>query len=173
MLIAMAGLPGTGKSTLARALAADIGAVVLDKDRVRAALFPPGVLDYSAAQNDFAMEVIYETAAFLLAQAPDRPVIVDGRTFSQRAQVECLVTAAAQMEVPLRIIECICSEETAKRRLTADVAEGLHPAADRDFALYRRLKARFDPLPEERLVVDTDLSLEKCLCRLRTHIQHP
>jgi adenylylsulfate kinase len=39
MLIAMAGLPGTGKSTLANALANALGAAVLNKDRVRAALF--------------------------------------------------------------------------------------------------------------------------------------
>lgn len=171
MLIAMAGLPGTGKSTLARALAADLGAVVLDKDRVRAALFPPGVLDYSTAQNDFAMEVIYETAAFLLAQEPHRPVIVDGRTFSRRAQVQRLVAAAAQMKVPLCIVECVCSAETARRRLTADVAKGMHPAADRNFDLYRRLKADADPLSEERLVVDTDAPLDSCLVRIHTYLQ--
>jgi predicted kinase len=43
MLIAMAGLPGSGKSTLATCLEPRLGAVVLDKDRVRAALFPPRV----------------------------------------------------------------------------------------------------------------------------------
>jgi adenylylsulfate kinase len=53
MLIAMAGLPGSGKSTLAARLEERLGAVVLDKDRVRAALFPPRVLDYSAAQDDW------------------------------------------------------------------------------------------------------------------------
>ena len=37
MLIAMAGLPGSGKSTLAACLEERLGAVVLDKDQVRAA----------------------------------------------------------------------------------------------------------------------------------------
>src|SRR5262249_39463493 len=52
VLVAMAGLPGSGKSTLAACLERELGAVVLDKDRVRAALFPPRVLDYSAAQDE-------------------------------------------------------------------------------------------------------------------------
>jgi predicted kinase len=39
-LVIMAGLPGTGKSTISRVLAAEVGGLVLDKDNVRAALFP-------------------------------------------------------------------------------------------------------------------------------------
>ena len=38
VLIAMSGLPGSGKSTLAACLERELGAVVLNKDRVRAAL---------------------------------------------------------------------------------------------------------------------------------------
>ena len=34
MLLALAGLPGTGKSTLATRIQRDCGAIVLDKDRV-------------------------------------------------------------------------------------------------------------------------------------------
>src|SRR5947209_2269421 len=46
MLIAMAGLPGTGKSTLARQMARALSGVVLDKDVIRAALFPPALVEY-------------------------------------------------------------------------------------------------------------------------------
>ena len=46
LLIAMAGLPGTGKSTLAAALAEALPAVVLDKDKLRAGLIPPDKIEY-------------------------------------------------------------------------------------------------------------------------------
>ena len=62
MLVAMAGLPSSGKSTLAACLEEEIGAVVLGKDVVRAALFPPCVLDYSAVQDEVAMSAIYQAA---------------------------------------------------------------------------------------------------------------
>ena len=42
MLVAMAGLPGTGKSTLAASLAESLGGVVLSKDVVRTAPLPAG-----------------------------------------------------------------------------------------------------------------------------------
>jgi len=51
MLIAMTRLPATGKSSLAACLAREMDVAVLDKDRVRAVLFPPRMLDYSASQD--------------------------------------------------------------------------------------------------------------------------
>src|SRR5262249_60913041 len=66
VLVAMAGLPGSGKSTLAACLERELGAVVLSKDRVRAALFPPRVLDYSAVQDEITMAAIYQAAAAIL-----------------------------------------------------------------------------------------------------------
>ena len=62
----MAGLQGTGKSTLAARLAAALGGVVLSKDTVRAALFPPPALDYSAAQDDASMAAVYSAAWLIL-----------------------------------------------------------------------------------------------------------
>jgi adenylylsulfate kinase-like enzyme len=51
--VLLAGLPATGKSTLARALAERLeGAAVLDKDRVRAALFPGDMVDYTTEQDE-------------------------------------------------------------------------------------------------------------------------
>jgi predicted kinase len=64
MLIAMAGLPGTGKSTLAHHLAHALAAIVLDKDVIRAALFPPAWVEYSTEQDDFCMSVMFRVSAY-------------------------------------------------------------------------------------------------------------
>lgn len=169
-LIAMAGLPGTGKSTLTRALADALPAVVLDKDRVRAALFS-SVVDYSAAQNDFCLSVIYRTAAFLLRRDPRRVVIIDGRTFATRAQREALREAASKIGATLHIIECVCAEPTALARLAHDATTGAHPAADRDAALYRRVKARWESISAPKLVIDTDAPLEVCVARCLNYLK--
>ena len=63
--IIMAGLPGAGKSRLARGLAVRLGGVILDKDRVREALFPGRLTDYSSEQDDLCMRAIFSAAAYL------------------------------------------------------------------------------------------------------------
>lgn len=160
MLIMLAGLPGTGKSAIAHELARLLPAVVLDKDQIRAALFPAERISYTSAQDDFCLHVMLQTATQLLQQKPQEPVILDGRTFSRRYQVELLEQHASQLEVPLVIIECVCSDETARERLTRDVAEGRHVARNRNYELYQAIKARFEPIREPKIVVNTDQPLQ-------------
>lgn len=161
MIIAMAGLPASGKSALGTSLQQSLGAVLLDKDRVRDFLFADRV-DYSREQNDLCVNVLYDVAVYVLTR-PDPPmVILDGRTYSRRYQVEAVQATARRADVPLRIIECICSEDSARQRLLAD--QGHHPAKDRDFAMYQRSRAEAEPIMAEKLVIDTDRHVpEECL----------
>jgi predicted kinase len=164
MLIAMAGLPGTGKSTIAARLAEELGAVVLNKDTVRAVLFPSPVLDYSAEQDDISMEAIYRAAASILKAFPRRAVILDGRTFQRVKQVDDLLRLAAAVGERPRIIECICDDTVAKLRLEKDQSQGGHPAANRTFSLYQQLQGCAEPITLPRLVLDTGrLSVEECV----------
>jgi adenylylsulfate kinase len=169
MLNIMAGLPGTGKSTLSRALAARLNGVVLDKDEIRAVLFPPPLVEYSAAQDDFCQLLMLQTAGYLLERRPDLSVFLDGRTFSRGYQIRNAVAAAEQMHTPWRILECTCSEETARRRLEDSSAS--HPAQNRTFDLYRKLQAEFEPIPLPKLIVNTDLPLDECVASARAYLE--
>src|SRR5213078_144559 len=86
MLILMAGLPGTGKSTLSQALAAELGGTVLDKDQIRATLFPAADIEYSTEQDDFCMAILLKVAGYLFRKNPERRIFLDGRTFSRSYQ---------------------------------------------------------------------------------------
>jgi predicted kinase len=166
VLIAMAGLPGCGKSTVAAGLARELGGVVLDKDQVRAVLFPPAVLDYSAAQDDVSMAAIYEAAAVILRARPRQAVILDGRTFLRPGQLRPLLDLAAALKATPHLLECVCADDVARRRLEQDLARGGHPAGNRTFALYQELKATAQPLPAARLILDTgQLSPAECVRR--------
>jgi len=164
MLIAMAGLPGTGKSTLATRLAAALNGVILSKDIVRSALFPPPVLDYSSAQNDIAMQAIFTATAYIHARFPDRPILIDGRTFLKLNQLRDLFALGQTLCDPPRIIECTCADEFVRERLERDLTAGVHPARNRTFELYMSGKARAQPITVPHLTLDTGiLSIDECL----------
>ena len=161
MLILMAGLPGSGKSTLCRELASRLSGVVLSKDDIRAALFPPELIEYSTEQDDFCQKVMLETAEYILRKHPGQHVFLDGRTFSRRYQVEQAIRAAKALKQPWRIIECICSDETARQRLAEQAGE--HPAANRDYELYLRMKSQFEEITQPKEVIDTEQLYSSCV----------
>jgi len=160
MLILMAGLPGSGKSALSRALAAELGGMVLDKDEVRAALFSPADIEYSTEQDDFCMGIMLKVAGYLFRKDPSRRVFLDGRTFSCTYQRERATGFAEALSQQWRILECVCCEEKARKRLAGDPA---HPAANRDFELYLKVKARFEKISLPKTVIDTDQPLAVCV----------
>ena len=100
----MAGLPGTGKTTLARELARRTQGALLGKDEIRAALFSPADIEYSVEQDDFVMEVMLDAARFLLQNAPTRKIFLDGRTFSRRYQIDRVLAFARELAQPLSLI---------------------------------------------------------------------
>ena len=164
----MAGLPGAGKSTLAKALARELGGVVLNKDTIRAALFPPSLIEYSSRQDDFCMDVLFQTARYLLTEKKAARVFVDGRPFARTAQLDRLSSEATSMGCNLKIILCQCSEASARERLSRH-----HIAANRDFALYQKLKKEFEPIKLPHFVADTNGPLQGTVSLALSYLQTP
>jgi predicted kinase len=162
MIVLMAGLPGTGKSTLACELARRTEGAILSKDEIRAALFSLQDIQYSTTQDDLVMEIMLQTARFLLARTPARKVFLDGRTFSRRYQIDRVLEVARELDQPWKIIECTCSEESARQRLEV-APDPCHRAQNRDFALHQEVKSRYEPITYPKTVVDTDQRVENCV----------
>jgi predicted kinase len=158
MIVQLAGLPGTGKSTLAAAIRDHLGSacLVLDKDRVRQALYGDAHTEYSRSQDDFVISLLHHAAARHLASREDATVILE-RTCTRAYQLADAAVLAAAADRPLAVIECVCPDHIARSRLAADSRASGHPAANRDFTLYLKLKADAEPItvPALRLRTDT------------------
>ncbi|MGA3106127.1 MAG: ATP-binding protein [Terriglobales bacterium] len=162
MIVLMAGLPGTGKTTLARELVRATDGALISKDAIRSALFAPEDIEYSIAQDDFVMQVMLDTARFLLQKDPVRHIFLDGRTFSRRYQIDRVLSFARELAQPWKIIECVCSDASARRRL--DLEPDLsHPARNRSYAMYLEVKAAFEPITDSKTIISTDQPLARCV----------
>jgi adenylylsulfate kinase len=161
MLVIFAGLPGTGKSTLARAIAERLGAAVLDKDIVRHAMFGPDRITFTTEQDDLVVEEMLKSARDLLNKDLEEIVVLDGRVFSRNAQLKHVTDFVDAIPTTWLVVECVCSPKSAKGRLAADL--GRHIAANRTPELYDEVSARFESIPQPKVIVDTDRELEECV----------
>lgn len=173
MIVLLTGLPGTGKSYLARNLASALGADVLDRDAVRDKIFPEHDLDYSPEQNELASQVTYRVAEYILSRDPARLIILDGRPFSRREQVEEVARLADEVGHRLRIVHCTAPEAVVRERLAHDLSHGKNRDADRTVEKYLRIKRTFDPLVLPHLVVDTSQPIHQAVQDIVHYLRQP
>ncbi|UYQ60039.1 AAA family ATPase [Streptomyces peucetius] len=155
MIVAVAGLPRTGKSTLARNLAKRLPGLLLDKIAVRDHLFPGERSAASRAQNDWSFEVVLTAAAWNLEGTPGGVVVLDGPPLTRGQDVRALNGFASGIGQPLKVIECVCPTEIALGRGRGE--SGPTPAS------FDILMPRREPIPDPKIVVDTTLSKDRCL----------
>jgi predicted kinase len=159
--VLMAGLPGTGKSTLAQALAERLNGAVLSKDTVRAALFPGALTDYTREQDDLCFEAVLRAAGYLARHRRTGFIFLDGRTFSRTEQIEQAINSAQANGCAWKILHVIAPDEVVEARLAQDAAT--HPAGNRTIAMYREVQTRFEPIAQPHLEIDTSQPLAACV----------
>lgn len=176
MLVAVGGLMGSGKSTIADHLSGMLQAPVVDADRTRKAMLGVGVNDpvrvppwqgpYDPAFTERVYAELSRRARVVLASR--RPVIVDAsfRTAKMRAAIRAL---AGEIGVPFRFVECradpeVCRHRLARRETTTTVSDGR-------LAIFDDFRKNFEPIVElgasEHVVVDTTGPVEASADALR------
>lgn len=146
------GFSGSGKSSVAAALARALGAVRLRSDverkRLRGMLSNarPGAEERQALYADPARQQIY---AHLAQQATHvvrsgLTAIVDA-TFLQSAQRALLFQSAAQLHVPISILDCQCDPALLRDRIAARLRAGADPS-DADLGVLAQQLAHHEML---------------------------
>ena len=106
------------------------------------------------------MAIMLKVAGWIFRKDCRRRVFLDGRTFSRHYQLKRATGYAQAVGQEWRILECVCSEQTARDRMANDL---LHLAANRNFDLYMQVKARFEEITLAKTVIDTDQPIENCI----------
>ena len=107
-LIVVGGLPGTGKTTLARALARSLGAVYLRVDAVETPLLRAGI-----EVGALGYEMVRELALSNLSLGAQVVVdLVNPLPVTRRIWTDL----AALLDVPLVVVECVVPDEGEHRR---------------------------------------------------------
>lgn len=168
-VIAFTGLPGTGKSTLAEALARETGLPAFAGDWLLGALTPHGVLRGLDRPTFLAM--YYDLLGTLIRRQ---------LMLGQSAIVDCLVTddiaerwneLAADHGGRLRVVECFCSDETEHRRRLEGRRRGIPGWHEVGWDHVVRMRSEYPQLTGSRLRVDAMASLDGNLELVRTYLR--
>ncbi|HTN75002.1 MAG TPA: AAA family ATPase, partial [Pirellulaceae bacterium] len=165
IILVVGGLSGTGKSTLAAALAETLGAELLRSDVVRKELYP---VTESAAPNEgfYQPELrqrVYEelTRRAVHLQRSGMSVILDG-TYSTATSVRSTHAMLPSSAGQSLFIECRCAPQIAHNRIAARLQTGAD-ASDATLAVYDHQATNWEPWPSTvpQLQVDTEQPLEE------------
>jgi len=170
-LIVFAGTRGTGKTSLARAVARELQAVYLDKDTIKdcaIALAEKLKLDQMLQlAGPLSYELLVDVARDNLSLGLS--VVLDSPAGYQvfREKIKGLARSA---RVEFRLIECICTDERLLRQRVESRSQDLPAYRTRDWANYQHDLAQFERLTERRLVVDTAESLSVNLRKVLAYL---
>lgn len=174
-LIAVGGLIGSGKSSVAEALGERLAAPVIGSDETRKRLLgvaPVTPLHDQPWQGNYSSEVSERVYSALLARA--RVVLESGRSvvldasFGQRARREAARQVARASGAAFAFVECRASEGVSRARLEAR-ARG-PSVSDGRSEIYAELARRHEPVtelpPPEHVAIDTNGTLEGSVAQL-------
>ncbi len=167
VIILVAGLSGTGKTSVARSIAGQLGWRVVSSDAVRQRIFGGekkssdyGKGKYDEESNRLTYEKMFETGIELCWK--NGGVILDA-TFSRAADREKIRQIAESIGAECPIIECRLSPEAVRRRLElrAQKKDGL---SDATWNIFLRQQTDFEPFEtddDRHLILDTGKNLSE------------
>ncbi|MCQ6958730.1 AAA family ATPase [Mucilaginibacter aquariorum] len=146
MIVIVCGLPGTGKTFFASALASRLNARLISSDVVRTNLKRRGKYD------EDNKNAVYAAMLLILAEAlQDHDSVVLDATFYKSAIRDLFTAKARQYGEPFYFIQLLASGKTIKERMKQKRRD-----SEADFDVYLKIKAAFEPLTERHLDLNSE-----------------
>lgn len=164
LIIVVFGLPGSGKSWFAEALAREINATCINSDIVRHEM--SGIGQYSEKDKSLVYQDMNERAREVLTD--ESPVILDA-TFFREALRQDIIELGEEMQAEVIWMEIVADEELIQKRTSRK-----RKYSEADFKVYHFIKDQFEPLETDHLTLKSglgniDIMLATALTYLRTN----
>jgi predicted kinase len=168
LVILLAGLPGTGKSTLARKIAKRYGLEHISTDSVRKRIFRDIRRDsfskgsYSSRQR----MVVYDTVNYVLYTLLKHGVgcVLDGTFYQERLRAK-VKRISARFNAKFLLVIVTCPESLIRKRFEEREKRKRRTLSDADSKIFEKFKELFEPtsLPhiEVNMVTDHNKILER------------
>ena len=143
MIIAVFGLPGSGKSYFARSLADQLNACYISSDQVRKDLFPSP--SYTEKEKERVYRELYNNMYDFLHRR--QPLVMDA-TFYRKDLREQFNLEAESIGCQIAWIEIRADDKLVRERLSLPRAN-----SDADYEVHTLIKGSFQPMIEPHLVL--------------------
>ena len=156
MIIIICGLPGVGKSTLAKNLAPLINATILSSDKIRKELF------YNPTYSPYERKLVYDVMIVLAKYLNEvgSNCILDATFNREDSRIE-IRDRLHLNDKQFQIIECFCPEKEVISRLESRQDE----YSDATITIYQKMKKIYEPVKIKHIIVDTHSLQRKMLRR--------
>lgn len=151
-LIVFAGLPGSGKSTVAEGLSRSLSIPLFSIDPIEAAMWRDGLARAETGIAAYGVAIALADEHLRLGHS----VIVDAvnPVEAPRAAWRSL---AAKYRAGLKIIECVCADEAVHRMRIEARIRNIDGMPEVSWARVLQRRAEYQPWTDQRLTLDTSV----------------
>jgi predicted kinase len=146
LIVLVCGLPGVGKTSVSKELAKLTRWTILSTDKIRKELFPNPI--YSTEEKRLIYDVLMLIAKYLHCSGTNCILDATFNTKYSREEIKKKLNLSSQQ---IYIVECICPEDIVVARIKNRKSD----YSDANIYIYRSMKANYQPIQEEHIVVDT------------------
>ena len=161
MLFVFCGLPGTGKTTVAKIIAKKLDASVISTDYIRKKMFE------NPTYRNWEKSLIYKMMYLLAEHLSKTETCILDAVFTKEQHRNIAKEIARRNKVPIHFVEFVCDGDVIFKRISGK-RKGF---SDADYQIYEKLKKEFEPMKFNHIIVDTTHGMEQAAVVLEEELK--